>query len=642
VVVEININLVAYYGKYGLSSSSMIWRRYGAALLQNLKLLKTTIMKNRYLLSFSLIALAAMPAGAQALHVGYSRDDIESKAGGIPPQTYIAGAIKIPASVAASYAGNQITGIDVGYGSATTKAVTLFISEDLNDAPLYTQDARIDKVSHWTQFDLTTPYSISGDKDIYVGYYLQVNSTRDYPLGADNYALYTENSCFMCSSPNLETVWGNFIDSAETFGNLCVRARIEGDKLPATLAMPQGPVAAPQFVRPGEKFKIAAAFSNWGNDDISSAELTYKIGDDEPVAKTFTFSKVVETGEVREIVFEDCSTQNDAFDLPVLLSLAKINGQAVNVPQVSSTFDCSDHAFVRTMVVEETTGTWCGNCPIGYVGLEYMRDNYTDGSYIGIAVHNRDDMADSDYDAFMGRYLTAAPQAVVNREARYTAITPDYLTLSSIHTAISENTPAYEGVSVTSRLTGHNTVEVSATAEFVKDYDACDFAFSFVLTEDGVGPYQQANYFSTKSSNGLATEFESLGGYTELMFNDVARYISSTTGHEDSAIKSVKRGDKVTYSQELPLDDCTNPAKVNVIALLLNREDGVILNAATIHADGTSGVQALVNDEDAGAPAEYYTLAGVRVQQPQEGIYIMRKGSTVKKVVVSNGEIRTR
>lgn len=576
------------------------------------------------------------------MHVGYSRDEIASKAGGLAPQTYIAGAIKIPASVAAGYAGNSITGIDVGYGSATIKSITLFISEDLDAAPMYTQAARIDKVSHWTEFDLTTPYNISGDKDIYVGYYVQVNSTRDFPLGADNYALTTDNSCYMCSTAEYDDLWGNFIDSTDTFGNLCVRARIEGDKLPAALGVPQGPVAAPLFVRPGEKFKIAAALSNWGNDDISSAELTYKIGEDAPVAKTFTFSKVVETGEVREIVFDDCSTQQNAFGLPLTLSLTKINGKEVNVPQTSSAFDCSDDAFTRTMVVEETTGTWCGYCPIGYVGLEYMRDNYTDGSYIGIAVHSKDEMTDMDYDQFIGRYMQNAPQAMVNREPQYTAITPDYLTLSAIHTNITKNTPAYEGVSVTSRLTDRNTVEVTATAEFMKDYENCDFAFTFVLTEDGVGPYQQANNFSSISSNGLATEFEALSGYTSLMYNDVARYISSTTGHDDSAIKSVKSGDKVTYSKELPLSDCTNPAKVNVIALLLNRENGVILNAATIHADGTSGVQTLVNEDDANAPTEYYTLSGVRVQQPQEGIYIMRKGSTVKKIVVSNGEIRTR
>jgi len=590
-------------------------------------------MKNLYL-SLILVAMTVVSAGAQALHVGYSRDDIASKAGGLPAQTYIAGAIKIPASVAANYAGNQITGIDVGYGSATTKTITLFISEDLSAAPLYTQDARIDKVSHWTQFDLTTPYNISGDKDVYVGYYLQVNSLRDYPLGADDYALYTENSCLMCSSLDLENVWGNFVDSTPTFGNLCVRARIEGSKLPAVLAMSQGPVAAPLFVRPGDNFKISAALSNWGNDDITSAELTCKIGEDEPVAKTFTFSKVVETGEVREIVFDDCSTNQDAFSLPIVLSLTKVNGEAVSVPDVSSVFDCSNNAFVRTMVVEEITGTWCGYCPIGYVGLEYMRDHYKDGSYIGIAVHSGDEMADADYDAFIGPILPNAPMAMVNREERYTAITPDYLTLSSIHKAVSENTPAYEGITVTSSITDHNTVMVEATAEFVKDYDDCDFAFSFVLTEDGVGPYRQNNYFNSQSSNGMATEFESLGGSVSLMYNDVARYISSTTGHKDSSIKSVKRGDKVSYSMELPLDDCTNPDNVNVIALLLNRKDGVIVNAATVHADGTSGAQSVITDETSDAPAEYYTLSGVRVQRPTKGIYIMRKGSTVRKIVV--------
>jgi len=599
-------------------------------------------MKNRYSIFLSLIALTAMSVGAQALHVGYCRDEITSKAGGLQPEQYIAGAIKIPAGLAAAYAGNSITGIDVGYGSATTKSITLFISEDLSEAPLYTQDARIDKVSHWTLFSLDTPYNITGDKDIYVGYYVRINSTRDFPVGTDDYALYTGGSNLMCSAGNLENIWGNFIDATQRFGNLCVRACIDGDKLPPSLGLPQGPLAVPSFVRPGDKFKVVGALSNWGNDDISSAEVVYKIGDDEPVAKTFTFSKVVETGEVREISFEDCSTMQDSFDMPLSLSLTKINGQDVSMPLASSVFDCSTDAFVRTMVVEEGTGTWCGNCPIGYVGLEYMREHFNDGSYIGIAVHNRDEMTNSDYDSFMARYITAFPQAVVNREAQYAGISPDYMTLSSIHDIVAKNTPAYEGISVTSSLTDHNTVEVTATAEFLKDYAECDFAISFVLTEDGVGPYAQSNYFNSKSSNGMATEFESLGSYVSLTFNDVARYISSPTGHEDSVIRSVKRGDKVAYSQELPLDNCTDPAKVNVIALLLNREDGVILNASLVHADGTSGVRDVVGEDvaDTDVPVEYYNLSGIRVQQPTDGLYVMRSGTTVKKIYVHNGAIR--
>lgn len=590
------------------------------------------------LLLVSLITLSSVCAGAQSLHVGYCRDEIQSKAGGLSPQTYVAAAIKIPAEMAAAYAGNSITGIDVGYGSATTKAITLFLSEDLGAEPLYTQDARIDKVSHWTEFSLTTPYVIGGDKDIYVGYYLPVNSSRDFPVGGDDYALSTADSNLMCAASDLSAIWGLFDDVTATFGNLCVRACIEGDNLPPALGMPQGPVIMPAFVRPGESFKIAAAISNWGDDDISSAEVTYQVGGDDPVAKTFSFSKGIEAGEVRDIEFEGCSTLQDTFDMPVTLSLTGINGQAVNVPTSGCVFDCSSEAMTRTMVVEEGTGTWCSNCPIGYVGLEYMRDHFTDGSYIGIAVHNNDPMTDSDYDTFLSRYVYAFPQAVVNREANYAAISPDYLTLSSIHAVISENMPAYEGVSVTSRITDHNTVEVSAASMFVRDYDECDFAVSFVLTEDGVGPYNQSNGFSSKSSDGLATEFESLGSYPSLIFNDVARYISSPTGHDDSAIRSVKRGDRFTYSTELPLDGCNDPDNVYVIALLLNRENGVILNAAKVRADGLGGVGAIDADED--ADAEFYTLSGVRILQPGvDGIYIMRRGSDVRKVLVAGGEV---
>ena len=39
-------------------------------------------------------------------------------------------------------------------------------------------------------------------------------------------------------------------------------------------------------------------------------------------------------------------------------------------------------------------------------------------------------------------------------------------------------------------------------------------------------------------------------------------------------------------------------------------------------------------DSDTDAQAEYYTLQGVRVDNPSPGIYICRKGSNVKKIIV--------
>lgn len=53
----------------------------------------------------------------------------------------------------------------------------------------------------------------------------------------------------------------------------------------------------------------------------------------------------------------------------------------------------------------------------------------------------------------------------------------------------------------------------------------------------------------------------------------------------------------------------------------------------TEYKSGLSGIES-VEAEDSDAPVEYFNLQGVRVDEPQNGLYIRRQGSTVTKVIV--------
>ncbi len=58
------------------------------------------------------------------------------------------------------------------------------------------------------------------------------------------------------------------------------------------------------------------------------------------------------------------------------------------------------------------------------------------------------------------------------------------------------------------------------------------------------------------------------------------------------------------------------------------------INAIDVYcAQGLTGVDDVVAD-DANAPVEYYNLQGVRVENPENGLYIKRQGSTVTKVII--------
>ena len=46
-----------------------------------------------------------------------------------------------------------------------------------------------------------------------------------------------------------------------------------------------------------------------------------------------------------------------------------------------------------------------------------------------------------------------------------------------------------------------------------------------------------------------------------------------------------------------------------------------------------SGVENVATDASANGPAEYFNLQGVRVNNPENGIFICRQGNKVTKVV---------
>lgn len=49
---------------------------------------------------------------------------------------------------------------------------------------------------------------------------------------------------------------------------------------------------------------------------------------------------------------------------------------------------------------------------------------------------------------------------------------------------------------------------------------------------------------------------------------------------------------------------------------------------------GEAGVEGIIADQDANTPAVYYNLQGVQVQNPENGVYVVKRGNTVTKEVI--------
>ena len=111
---------------------------------------------------------------------------------------------------------------------------------------------------------------------------------------------------------------------------------------------------------------------------------------------------------------------------------------------------------------------------------------------------------------------------------------------------------------------------------------------------------------------------------------------------KDAALSAIKVADGYTGTYSVNGTTATwIPAAVNALAETVGERESVVfsvtgkphINTITITTTGIpTGVEDVTVDEN--APVEYYNLQGVRVDNPENGIYIRRQGSKVSKVLV--------
>lgn len=555
-------------------------------------------------LIISSVALAAtLGATAQEkLYFGYSDQNIAG-VGVSQANVYMAAAICVTPETLAQFAGNSLSGLNIGFGSGIQKSVTLFLSHDLNGTPFYTQAAKIRQVRHWNEIDLTTPLPIDAGatEPLYVGYYVKTATERDFQLGVDESLVYTDRSCLMSFATVENEMWGAFQQRGPKYGNATISLVITGDNLPRDNGAVTNMVL-PAYATPGNPFDITANVRNNGCNPVQEVTLAYTIGDGPEQTAQVSFDTPVAPGETGTAKVTGCTTDQDNPQMPVTMWVSCCNGNEVASPQTcTQTFPCSFKVFERRVVVEEATGTWCGNCPVGYAGMEMMKENadlYP--AFIGIAMHNRsgsqEPMHCSTYEDIVQSYISGFPQALVNRDPAFGAIQPDIKKLPVAY-AIAHGV-TNSGVEVSSYLKDDGaTLHVTATMASAIDTDNADMSLSFVLTEDNVGPYMQTNYFNDKPSSGLAEWFETQPYVVELMYNDVARYLEGPFGISGSVPGQMRVGQTYTYEMDLPTADCGNMDNVFVTAMLLDNASGCIVNAARARA-GQSGIGQVAQQGD--------------------------------------------
>lgn len=297
-------------------------------------------------------------------------------------------------------------------------------------------------------------------------------------------------------------------------------------------------------------------------------------------------------------------------------------------------------AYPQAVVCEEGTGTWCGWCVRGIAMLDSIRNNYK-GKVIGIAAHSGDAMQ-SDYVSYLSKngYIGSDfPSGSVNR--RIKCDPSKFLNYSSTILANPETLCDIDLGLDFDRTT--RSVNATTVVHFAEDHNDCNFALSYVITENqvqkpGDDKYRQHNSYAD-GKNGVMGGYEKYGEYipSEVMyFNDVARgFEGDFLGIDGSIPASLKAEEAIedkrtfTLPANILVDD-----NVEITVLLLDKSDGKIINAQSreLIAHPTDGIQTVTSQQQ--SASTIYTLGGIRTDAMQPGINIIHTsdGKTLKVV----------
>lgn len=345
----------------------------------------------------------------------------------------------------------------------------------------------------------------------------------------------------------------------------------------------------------------------------------------------------------------------------ITFSIDKVNGEPNSCLASSLTFPLSvlDYAPHHRPLMEEATGTWCGYCPRGALGMRELAKAFGD-DYIGASYHNGDNLTVTEYypwdadglpgsaidrntgniDPFFG---SAADGADGGRDM---GIADDF------RAARAALAPCDIDIASSWADEAHTALQAEATLYFALDDPRPDYKIGYLLVADGYTfpgdkNWTQANYFSGEDHAGsMLQEYAELPDHImDYVWDDVVIDATAAFGVDESVPGPVKLGEPVKH--RYTFQTASSPSLYGGYDLMERRDaarviafvvdgGGRVLNArmaAAGQATGIQGIEACGSDAGASAPV-YYNLQGQRLSGPQRGIVIRVQGGRATKLIL--------
>ncbi len=495
------------------------------------------------------------------------------------------------------------------------------------------------------EIELNTPFEVN-NREIYVGYTI-TTSKKCYPIMGGGTTVPDGFFYRIGTGTSTNVTYGSWYDfyaDGYDYGKLALQLLIEAESFPTNRAIVED--FGQKIVERKTSVSIPITIINKGMNPVKSIGYTITSENGSILAqstKSFSTAPIAMNG--KKSVNITFPLAKEAIKYPRTFTVTTVNGEpntASNPSADGFIINLTKKASV-TPVVEEFTGTWCGWCPRGMVGMEKVNETYGD-QVVQIAAHYGDIMAITAYQPVINTFVSGFPSSLTDRQFE---ADPSFSTLKSALTS-SWNRVSQGAIELSAEWEDADQSAVSFSTKTTFGYNDVDgnYAIAFVLTEDGLkgtgSDWIQQNYYSgmTVAQAGADMAWWCSAGSTVsgLEFNHVPVAAWEALYGVDGSVSNTFEADKVQkYSFVGDISNVSliqDKSKLKAIALLIDRVTGTVVNAA--HSDivehGTA-ISSVRSDER--VPAARYSIDGRQLQTSQRGLNIIRMSDgSVKKVLV--------
>lgn len=358
---------------------------------------------------------------------------------------------------------------------------------------------------------------------------------------------------------------------------------------------------SPRFFGADDKPEVKISVSNFGAPKRYSEIRLYHFGD---IVGSYKLSDGLECGETVEATFDIADAPfNSKCSFTVL---AITDDGSDDTILLNNCWVFRSH-FARTSVIDRCSATWCPNCPAMGITTDRIKDIYGDQTII-LETHVNDVLICQKYASdYFSDFVRSIPMLVPNHDKNNIS----YSVSSADDYAGSVCGETEAGIEAEYSIDG-NRVTVDATARFAPSADNSNgrYLLKYMLIgnvhNDGNANYAQQNVNSNYKSNQYYMQ-------PSVILPEMMYFHNVVLDWSDSPILTV------------PASFAADITGLRAIAMVVDKTDGHIVNAAVATSRGDSGVEDIVApDSDTKADDGWYTLRGIRLdgRPDSPGIYI--------------------